>query len=63
MNEQVVCEVCGISVEFNKYEMHKRFGHNEKAKEDNKCNICDKTFTSKFPSPQIIIIRRLIKSC
>ena len=46
MNEQVVCEVCGISVEINKYQRHKKYGH--KKKQDNICSICNKTFTSKL---------------
>jgi len=48
MNGQMVCEVCGIFVEVSKYEMHKKFGHKKKANEENKCNICDKTFPSKL---------------
>jgi hypothetical protein len=46
MNEPVICEVCGLLVELNKYERHKKYGHKEN--KDNKCTLCDKTFTSKL---------------
>ncbi|XP_070505290.1 zinc finger protein 91-like [Chironomus tepperi] len=46
MNEQVICEVCGILVDSNKYERHKKYGHKEN--KDNRCNLCDKTFTSAY---------------
>ncbi|CAH1710771.1 unnamed protein product [Chironomus riparius] len=46
MGEQIVCDVCGILVDSNKYERHKKFGHKEKIKKDFLCELCKKTFTS-----------------
>ncbi|CAG9798803.1 unnamed protein product [Chironomus riparius] len=46
MNIQVVCEVCGLSVDRNKYERHKLYGH--KQKQDHICNVCNKIFTSSY---------------
>lgn len=46
MNVDVVCEVCGVVVERNKYERHIKYGHKEKR--ENKCNLCQKLFTSEF---------------
>lgn len=46
MNAEVVCDVCGVVVERNKYERHIKYGHKEKR--ENKCNLCQKLFTSQF---------------
>jgi len=55
MYEQVVCDVCGILVDSNKYERHKKFGHKEKIKKDFLCSMCQKTFTSKLVTLPILI--------
>lgn len=49
MSGQVICEVCGLIIDKNKYERHKKYGHKEK--EDFRCRLCDKTFTSKLSIP------------
>lgn len=43
--ERIVCEVCGAVVETSKYDRHIKYGHKDKP--DNKCHLCQKTFTSK----------------
>ncbi|KAL7044370.1 hypothetical protein ACKWTF_001895 [Chironomus riparius] len=46
MNGQVICEVCGKLIDRNKYERHRKYGHKEN--KDNKCDLCNKTFTSAY---------------
>lgn len=52
MSNDIICELCGILVDGNKYNLHLRLEHKKQKQEVNKkefvCETCHKTFTSKL---------------
>lgn len=44
---EIICEVCGISVEKADHERHLLLSHEYKV--DLKCNFCNRSFASKSP--------------